>query len=330
MKNGLKRFTFYTDQLSELMTRAKEQEDPAMWLFRNNARTPFFMLEALTRLYVKTHDREKFGKLKELFKMAEDGLGLIDYYQALYDSYKIEKKVPDVCRRYIKERLDHSAGIFNETLREKGWVSDKNLRIRKITRKLEEISWMGADKEVKAISEIYNSAINKIISFVNETNCHFDNVEEDVHELRRKLRWLSIYPQALRGAIVFGPEVKPPLHLKKYLTKEIINSPFNKLPDPCNNTPVLLLNKNYFLALSWMIAELGNLKDEGLLLTGLSEALINASGCPESDALSKAEAILGKRKGRMKEILAEAGDIAGRFFGEKNLQNLIAGIETGR
>ena len=38
----------------------------------------------------------------------------------------------------------------------------------------------------------------EIISLPVKTKFHFSNVEVDVHELRRKLRWLSIYPQALR------------------------------------------------------------------------------------------------------------------------------------
>jgi hypothetical protein len=60
---------------------------------------------------------------------------------------------------------------------------------------------------VIAFSELYKESVDKIIRFVAGTNYHFVNVENDVHELRRKLRWLSIYPQSLRGAIQFAPDM---------------------------------------------------------------------------------------------------------------------------
>ena len=148
-------------------------------------------------------------------------------------------------------------------LTDKDWLSDDNKRIKKITKKLNEADWLNPIEEAEAFSEFYRASIKTITDFVAETNYYFDNVETEVHELRRKLRWLSIYPQALQGAIQFAPDTKPVTHLKKYLTKEIISSPYNKLPAAGNNISFLMLNKSYFLALSWMIAQLGILKDEG-------------------------------------------------------------------
>jgi hypothetical protein len=114
MKNGLSRFTFYLEQIKALLNNARKQKNPSLWLFSNNARSPFFMLESLAKIYAKMHNPKMFGNLKDKFKFIEDVAG---------------------------------------------------------------------------------------------TNYHFVNVENDVHELRRKLRWLSIYPQSLRGAIQFAPDM---------------------------------------------------------------------------------------------------------------------------
>ena len=50
-------FLFYSEQLHVLFTKASKQKNPALWLYANNARTPLFMLEALTRIHDKAFDR---------------------------------------------------------------------------------------------------------------------------------------------------------------------------------------------------------------------------------------------------------------------------------
>jgi hypothetical protein len=71
---------------------------------------------------------------------------------------------------------------------------------------------------------------------------------------------------------------------------------------------------------------LGRLKDEGLLLTGLCEAIRQSTSCREEEALAKAYALLGKKQHKIQEILDNAEAITKTFFKENNLQHLIAGI----
>jgi hypothetical protein len=324
--NGLDRFTFYTKQIKVLLNTAGDQKNPAMWLFENNARTPFFMLEGLAKIYANMHNAKKFGKLEEHFKLIEDGLGQIDYYDWLSKAFTDEKQIPTGCREYLKKQLNQRAANLNDVLVEKNWLSDDDKRLNKINKKLNKANWLNPEEEVEAISKFYETSIASITEFVTETKYHFDNVEEDVHELRRKLRWLSIYPQALQGAVQYAPDTKAVAHLKKYLTEEIVNSPYNKFPAPGNNTSFLMLNKNYFLALSWMIAKLGSLKDEGLLLTGLCEGIKQRIDCKDEETLEQVYTLLGKKQRNMKEILDEAETVTKTFFEENNLQHLIANI----
>jgi hypothetical protein len=236
MKNGLSRFTFYTQQVEGLINKARKQKDPALWLFKNNARTPFFMMEGLANLYADMHNTKKFGKLKEQLKLIEDGLGQIDYYNWLSIAFDAKKEIPAECRQYIKIQSEQRAVQLNKVLADKGWLADGNKRIKKITKKLNEADWLKPDEEVEAISGFYKKSIADITRFVGQTNYHFENVEKDVHELRRKLRWLSIYPQALQGVVQYAAETKTAAHLRKYLTTEIVSSPYNKLPSEGSNT----------------------------------------------------------------------------------------------
>ncbi len=328
MKIGLSRFTFYLEQIKVLSDIAAGQKNPAMWLYNHDARTPFFMLEGLAKLYSGIHNPNRFDKLKEQFKLIEDGFGQIDYYQSLSRSVAHKKQIPKESKLYIKHRLTQNAEQLDALLTDKAWLSDNHKRIKRISKRLKKADWLSPREEVEAFSEFYKSSIRNINEFVDETQGHFDNVEQDVHELRRKLRWLSIYPQALQGAAQYSDDSDTSAHLEKYLTEEIVNSPFNKLPAPAGNTYSLSINKNYFLALSWMIAELGRYKDDGLLITGLCEAMKQTPGCDDEAALARAAELLGVKQRNINDILNDAENITKTFFEENNLKHLIAG--TGK
>jgi hypothetical protein len=323
MKNGLNRFLYYLQKVNILLDQSGKQHNPAMWLFTNNARTPFFMLEGLAKIYAEIHNRKKFEKLNEHFKAVEDALGQIDYYHWLLQSFESNKKIPADFRQYVVNMSGRSEKQLNELLLEKEWLSAGDKRIEKIEEKLNEVEWLDQAEEVEAFRDFYNVSITSVSRFVSETRCHFENVEKDVHELRRKLRWMSIYPQALQGAIQYSPDTKAANHLQKYLTNEIINSPYNKLPDKGNNASFLLVDKNYFLALSWLIAQLGFLKDEGLLLTGLCDAIKQNSSCSEEEIIEKARSLLGVKQRTMRAILDNAEEITKTFFKEDNLRHLL-------
>lgn len=321
MKNGFSRFNYYFGQVSDLMKKASADKDPAMWLFQNDARTPFFMLEGLARLYSKLHNKKAFEKLGQQFKVIEDILGRIDYYEWLISSLLRNKDVPELCINYIKNKSSESASELNDILGRKGWLQGKKLK--KAERKLKKADWMKTEDEVKAVAAYYKKAVRNIDDFVIETEYLFDNIEEDVHELRRKFRWLSIYPRAMQGMFRYSENPDIPQHLKKYLTPEIVNSPFNKLPPEGNNTCFVVVDKNNFLALSWMIAKLGSLKDEGLIITGLADALNNGAGYTDNLSLSEAYSRLNQPNGRIQQILDEAEAITKTFIKERNLQHLI-------
>jgi hypothetical protein len=328
MKNGLSRFNFHLRQLQNLLDKAREQKDPAGWLFINNGRTSFFMLQGLSRAYAAMHDRKKFSALKDKFKRMEDRLGEVDYYNSLHEVLSSNKKIPEQYTRLALHKLEGSKEKLQKTLFREGWISPGNAAMKKISGKLKKARWMKAEKEVKALSDYYLKSVEKIKDFAAGTGYQFDNVEEDIHELRRKLRWLSIYPQAMQGIFQYRVSTRVPAHLKKYITPEIEDSPFNKMTEPGTNTSFIMLDRNRFLALSWMIAKLGELKDEGLLVTGLAELIVESSGSGKNKAFMEACRLMAVRKERMPEILKEAESLTRGFMNEKIPDNLYTGIAT--
>jgi hypothetical protein len=328
MHNGLGRFENYLNQLQTLVSSAARQKNPALWLYRNNARTPLFMLEGLSKLYAELHNRKRFAKIKEHFKLLEDELGAIDYYDSMARNLVGFPKIPAKILTYLEAETREKIQSLNETLIEKKWLSTTESRLVKIYKKLAEADGLSNEAEMNAINEFYGQAIYEISEFVQATDLKFKNVETDVHELRRKLRWLSIYPQALQGCIQLESNKRIPAHLKKYQTKEITDSPFNKMPNPAANRYVLFLEQNYYYALSWMIAELGRLKDLGLQIIAVKEALQQTTGMNEEEAFKESYKLLGKKQPSLETLLKEAEIICKIYFKEQNLEHLVIGAKS--
>lgn len=329
-KNGIKRFEFYLVKLEVLLLKSSEEKNPALWLYTNNARTPLFMLEGLAKLYSYLHNRKRFEKIKLHFKFLEDTLGAIDYYDCFAKEFVNNPSMPADVTEYLQAQSREKIQRLNDLLIENKWIGDRANRLEKIRKKLYDADWLEPKEELKAIFNFYKTSISNIKEFVAVAGDHFTEIESQVHALRRKLRWLSIYPQALQGVVQLNTSGVTRDTVLKYLVPEIINSPFNKMPEPGDNSYFLLLEKNYFLALSWIIAELGKLKDNGLRILVVAEALQQTEGISHADALSKTYEILGGDTEALQKILANANAVIKTYLEEKNLDKLIYGITSSK
>jgi len=323
---GKARFLYFLNQVQNALQKAEDSENTALFIYKENIRTPFFMLEALTRLYKKMQDKKQFKKLNVRFKELEDLLGAIDFYDAFHKEFLEHKNMPKPVIGYLKNKMDEKVKALNEILKKEKWIGKKNKRIEKIIKKLDKIDWPGEEEDTMELLDIYRYYIHKI-SQKYQGNFIFKDIETDVHELRRKLRWLSIYPQALRGLIQFKEDNTSQDFLNKYLTPEIVNSPYNVMPEGNALQDHILINKNYFYALSWMIDALGTLKDNGLTVMALEESLRSVYNIHSPEAEQLAYAMCDNSQMKIPEILSRSQEIAKVFFEENILENLISDNE---
>ncbi|MEP7165757.1 MAG: hypothetical protein ABI741_13740 [Ferruginibacter sp.] len=326
MKNGLDRFEYYLVKLEDLLLQASAERNPGLWLYSNDARTPIFMLEGLSKLYTGLHNKKRFTRLKEDFKLLEDALGAIDYYDCFAKEFVTKSNIPAGVTDYVQGQAREKIQHLNDLLTQRKWIGEDAVRVIKMRKKLASADWMKDDKEVKAIAAFYKGSIKEIKNFIGETDCKFTEIETQVHAIRRKLRWLSIYPRALQGLIQLTENNVIDDSLHKYLTPETTNSAFNIMPEAGNNRYFLMLEKNYFLALSWMIASLGKLKDNGLRIVVITEALQQVTGIDHDAALAKTYEILGSQHPGLSSILSDASAMCGIYFKEQNLDRLLSGI----
>ncbi|MEO8719822.1 MAG: hypothetical protein ABI297_04610 [Ginsengibacter sp.] len=326
MKNsipvGKARFLIYVNEIEVILNKAELASNPAWTLYTENMRKPLFMLEALCRLYKKIKSHKKLKKLNELFKDFEDRLGEIDFYDGFQKEF-LSPNIPTSILNYIKCKTDEKTEELNDHLKKEKWIGKHRNGMSKIHKELDEIKWLDEKDDTIAILDVYHDEIKKVIKKYKKKNPEFTSIEDDLHELRRELRWLSIYPQALNGLIQLKPNQVPPEFLLKYLTPEIINSPFNKMPDGTDIPHHILVNDNYFYALSWMIAELGNLKDSGLKILILEESIAAVYNTKEN-VEELVYSLLNENQKTIPQILEHSQEITTTFLSENILQNIIA------
>jgi hypothetical protein len=323
MKKGFEKFNFYLLQLEKLLAAAAKTKNAALYLYENDCRTKVFMLQGLCRLYSNMHNEKKFTKIKDAFKAIEDLLGAVDYYDNFYADFIADKNIPASVQKYMLAKKIEKMAALNFLLEKKNWIKSDKPKVEKIRKKLQKLDWQEEAKEIEGIKKIYEKYITSISKFYKETGSAFTDLEGQVHELRRKLRWLSIYPQAMQGSIQYASNTKADAAVKKYLTKEIVTSKFNMMPAVGKHTVVMELDKNHFLALSFVIADLGKLKDKGLRIIAIAEAIEGTEIIKPELSIEKAKKISKEKPTALKTILKEAKVICKDFFVEDNLGKLL-------
>lgn len=296
-------FLFYSNQLQALLAKASQQKNPALWLYTNNARTPLFMLEALTKLHAAAFDEKIFEKWNNRFKKLEDALGQMDYYVEFEKEFKDNEKIPKEISTFLSSAVITSAESLNQRLINKEWLKGKLLNFNV---KISKFYCQYDEAYLNEIKFALHNELKKIISFCEKLNYSFTDLENEVHEIRRKLRWISIYGQALNGLIQLKKSTKKPSYDTNYFTKEILSSPYNKLPARPNGTAIMEYDSNSFFALSYVIKELGNLKDNGLKIEIATQAFAKTENITKSQANKKALKALGLKLNAKDEILKTA------------------------
>lgn len=304
-------FLFYSTQLQALFVKATKQKNPALWLYENNARTPLFMLEALTRLHDNAFDEAFLTKWHMRFKKLEDEFGLLDYYVAFEKEFKSNKKITKPILANFTQNVEVVSGRLNSRLNDKDWLRGKLLNFNV---KLSQYTLFYDEEHVAELRYVIEKEIEKIKSFALKLNYSFTEIESEVHEMRRKLRWISIYAQALNGLIQSKPASKKIKYTTTYLTKDIVNSPYNKLPAKPKNTAIMEYDGDSFFALSWVIKELGILKDNVLRIEALEGAIQIVEKIDEQHATEKAIGLLGVKKDTKQVILKQASDMIYNFI----------------
>lgn len=268
-------YKFYgpLNQLEVILNESIISKDVALAFYKSNARQILFYLQALARIYKGIHNKKRFEKMRISFKSLEDQLGKVDYYEAFLNQFKKSKNVPKTVIDNLNTHYKNELINLKKLLEQDGWIDSESSKIKAIKKDLITANWKTVIDEKIAIGETVINFIEEIEYKYEVGILNFNDLEHGVHEFRRQIRWISIYAQALDGLFQLKPLTVYNENLNVYLTKSVLESPFNILPKAPDNVIPFYYQAPNFYALSWMIAESGNLKDEGLKTICLENAL---------------------------------------------------------
>jgi hypothetical protein len=301
------------NQWNVAINNALKTDNPALALYDNGARNILFKLEALCRLNEKILNNEKLGKWKDRFKSIEDLLGQIDYRDQMLKQFEKNKAFTKTVATAQHKLIATNIETLNNTIKEKNWLQNN---CKKLIKLLQNNYVIVDTKYTEKFSQFIKEELAEITNFYEELKGNFTKIEEEVHEIRRKLRWISIYAQCMNGVVQLLKTKPVPTWNAKYAKPEIVTSPFNKLPKPIVGISPINFMYDNFIALSFVINGLGVIKDKGLQLHFLK------TDCAFS--LLKVKSILGKTAITEVQVLQKAATLCKPFFANKIMETLLA------
>lgn len=300
----------HIEVLQKLCLQASKEEMPAMWLYQHQGRTQFFMLESLSRLFYKGLKNINFKTWYDFFKKYEDLMGVINNYEELLEGFKENSKTPIEVMNFWKYLKDELIDNLEKQFKKDGYLEK---HFSKLTEMLDENNINYNEKTILHIEKAIHKEIKKITKNLSANDYQFTDIESQVHELRRKIRWIGIYSQSLNGLIVLKENKTKYEWEEKYLTESVLNSPYHKLVINKSFEKNILLNKKQFMAFTWLIAQLGELKEFGLNIESLTLAIVETENISHEQAMLKANKIMNS-KISIEDILQNASKIAKDFF----------------
>jgi hypothetical protein len=215
----------------------------------------FFYLEAIGRVFKEIHNPNRFEKLSIWAKEKEDVLGQIDQWYFLGKAWNDNEAKAFAKEKYQKAMSQFSAWIEHE-------INNGFPEFSFWKNKLETANWLS---EKDALIQVNNMMMNQLQILQNDflvNHWKLWDIEKGLHEVRRKLRWYSIYCRLLDGFIF--------LQDSPVLTDWFAHNQIQIQPDVSFNlfAPIesnyISIRKSPFYTLSAVIEALGTAKDKAL------------------------------------------------------------------
>lgn len=307
---SLQHFIVQLTQL-KLANAKKSKEAPALAFYHSQARAILFRLEGLSKLHKKFANKSFFKALQSEFKIVEDQLGKIDYYDSFLREFKARKNIPVSFLKYFQDHVEHELNQL--TLLLKDIPMNTTAYMDTLQKRLEDIPWLNdVAKDRTGIGNAVLFYIDEVMEEYKTGILQFNDVEEGLHKFRRELRWISIYASSVNGLfqLIKSKHIYPPLF--PYLTEEIIHLPYNVMPPAIKGINPITIESQNFYALSWIIQEFGKLKDMGLKWNIINNALKENKVIKNTADLKKQ--LQGELEYNPTEILSLAQNMADDFL----------------
>lgn len=314
--------------LENIAKKTKNDKEPHLAFYKFGSRNILFKLEALYRIYRSIEDEDLFNDLLSKTKEVEDQLGQYDFHLWIYNEISLNKNIHKEVIEHFKLNVSIAEDSLKKFLETSGWLISTSEHYKTDILKLRGFKWPSIEVFTIKLNKFLIKQVSKIIHDFDDNEYNLDELEVGIHELRRKIRWISIYASSVEGIIKLKSSNNSTASFQKYLQPEVVNNPYNKLPSkPKEIQPIYIKSINFY-ALSWIIEELGKLKDEGLFKSHIISELKESKNISANyKQLTLDELEINDNYAKL--ISSKAKEICNDFF-KKNLilQHILADLES--
>ncbi len=275
------------------------------------------MAESLLRLLTKTLESNALKTTLRYVKELEDGLGRIDDYDHLFLLFSSNKKIEKMQLLYFLQKKEKELAKLNKKVIKRSFYLKTYERLS-VTREFD----FNTKAFVKKLSERIKREITRCLDFYLRYPLAFTELEGQIHEMRRKLRWITIYAQSLDGLVTLVSTKGEYAWQKKFVTVVELRSPYTKVPVKKNLVNYIRFNKEAFFAFSHVVNQLGKIKDRALEIEMLKKSLLKTRNMTDENAEKLALKQLSAKKNR-EELFKEAHTLLQEFFIKHRIHELL-------
>lgn len=249
-------------QISPLI-QAHRIDDAIHLIEALEVRTLAFRLQGLGHLY-KDADSRLFKDIRQVAKNLEDALGAYDLARELHKA-ALKTGRPDLIARLGQNRDEAKQRLGNFLVSDP--ILGNPLALRNFIIAVENFHWAKPEKDREYVLKQLIDMVDDLNSNVKHDKYTRDDIENGLHELRRQLRWFLICALAMDGLV--SDQSNPPNLLpgwQQYVSPT--PGPYIRFSLPYTTDPILV-PKVTFAALSKLVVDLGQVKDNVEIQVGL-------------------------------------------------------------
>jgi hypothetical protein len=238
-------------------------------ILKENLRFHLLNLEAQARFYM-TSDESNMSKVLKIIKEFEDAIGRYSYSVEVLSVIKeisADKKLIQTFE-LIEQQERKKIIAF---LKVEGWLAADHKIFKKLRKYLQRSRLPNDKNERDYLANEISKYIYKVHKKVKNNEYDAEEIETGVHELRRHLRWISLYLKASESYVALNHDIKP---IEKYapLYDKLKDSPYVQFVANTYENPIIVPT-TLLMAVVDYIAQLNEVKDVGLFWQTIEEVV---------------------------------------------------------
>lgn len=281
------------------LRKAKTKDEAIAIAGSSDFRRRVFTLEGSLKMYRGRLSDELDAQYDNVKKL-EDSAGGYSYAQTMTKVAK-DNKAPAQVIALLEKKEAAAKKALGDTLDELGLTLDEKNRFpafKSLVRDVRHADFGSYDQDRKGLLKIFKHTMKEI----EESDYDMNDLENGLHELRRQLRWVTIYTEAVDGLVQHDVNVAP--KIPEALADPVASSKYMTMPPADREMKPVVVSTSLYAKNQKVVLDLGALKDRGEAIHGMRDAFL-ATGLAKNEVEATDAAI------KLLNLKPEEADLGG-------------------